>query len=132
MSGAGRRRCFRRDAIVSTWGENRVFEVSPNGSGSEGGEVCKYPGTQAPPPRVGIVNNASVEEAADTCTGDLGNDADGILPGERGDGGADEMTNPSNVPERGLGNPLGGLVSSGQLSAASNNGRHSPASSSSA
>ena len=126
VSGAGRLRCLRCHVIVSTstCGANWVFEASPNGSGRA---VCKYPGIQASPPRVGIGNNACVEEAACTCTGDFDDNTGGIvLLGERGDDGANEMTNPSDVLVRALGNPSGGSVSSGPLSSASNNGGHFP------
>ena len=65
MRGAGRFRRLPRDAVVSTGGTNCAFELKPqNGTGSEGGAVCRYPGTLVPPPRAGIDNNAEGEEAA--------------------------------------------------------------------
>ena len=65
MSGAGRLRRLQRDAFVSTGGVSCAFELRPpNGAGSEGGAVCRYPGTVVPPPRAGIDSNAEGEEAS--------------------------------------------------------------------
>ena len=131
-SGAGRLRCFRLDVIISICGVNCVFDwISPKGCGSEGGAVCRYPGTLAPPPRAGIDNSANGEEVTGNWAGEFGADAGSVPPGRRGDGGADGKAEPSDAPESGLGSPLGGLGSSKPLSATSNSGRHSPASSSS-
>jgi hypothetical protein len=92
--------------------------------------VYKYPGTPAPP-RAGIDNNASGEEATGPWAGKFGADSGDVPSGNRGDGGADGKTKPSDAPESALGIPFGRIASSRPSSAASSSGRHSLASSSS-